>query len=280
MQGSISNNNFVVEVLIATMNRTSLSFVEKMFPHNTLEDLNLLIINQTKPGQECISALKNIRVINSYEVGLSRSRNLAIENAIGDICLIADDDVEYVNGFDEIVRKAYKRVTNASIITFKIDTFTGEDYKTYPKTSQPLLTRKQIKPTSSIETSFKRKDITDNNIRFNTYFGLGSCFPAGEEYLFLRDLLSKGLLAYFENKAIVKHSLKRSTTNIGSDSYVKAISALNYLDFKNVSYLLLIKYMFYLLNTKTIDLKEVPHKFKVGLKAIKACKRLTIVKPK
>ena len=122
MKEATSNTNLVLEVLIATMNRTSLSFIEKMFPHNKLENLSLLIINQTKLGHECVSNFENIRVINTYETGLSKSRNLAIKNAIGDICLIADDDVEYVKDFDEIVKEAYHHFKHASIILFKIDT--------------------------------------------------------------------------------------------------------------------------------------------------------------
>ena len=275
MKEATSNTNLVLEVLIVTMNRTSLSFIEKMFPHNKLENLSLLIINQTKLGHECVSNFENIRVINTYETGLSKSRNLAIKNAIGDICLIADDDVEYVKDFDEIVKEAYHHFKHASIILFKIDTFTGEDYKTYPETSKRLLTRNNIKPTSSIEMTFKREAIVNNNMKFNTLFGLGSYFNSGEEYLFLKDALQRGLIICFENQTIVKHALERSTSDIGSDNYVKTISALNYLDFKSFSYLLLAKYLFYLLIHKVIGFKDIIKKFRVGVIAINNCKSLS-----
>ena len=275
MKKTVSNTNYVIEVLIATMNKTSLSFIEKMFPQNKLENLRLLIINQTKLGNECTSSFENIRVINSYEKGLSKSRNLAIKNAVGDICLIADDDVEYVKNFQEIVKNAYHRITNASIITFKIDTFTGEDYKRYPETSKQLLTRNSIKSTSSIEITFKREDIVSRNIQFNTLFGLGSCFSAGEEYLFLKDALKQKLFIYFENQSVVKHALVRSTSDIGSDNYVQTISALNYLDFKNFSYFLLVKYLFFLLRHKVIRFKDVFYKFRIGVIAINKYKNLS-----
>ena len=42
MKEATSNTNLVLEVLIATMNRTSLSFIEKMFPHNKLENLRII----------------------------------------------------------------------------------------------------------------------------------------------------------------------------------------------------------------------------------------------
>lgn len=275
MKETTSNTNLVIEVLIATMHRTSLAFIEKMFPYDELKNLSLLIVNQTKPGNECISNFENIRVINSYDKGLSKSRNIAIKNALGDICLIADDDVVYIEGFEEIVKNAYRSRANASIIRFKIETFTGETYKKYPETSNQLLSRKSIKPTSSIEITFKRKDIINKNIEFNTLFGLGSYFTAGEEYLFLKDTLKQDLIIYFENQSIVKHALERSTSDIGSDNYVKTVSAINYLDFKNFSYLLLGKFLFYLLINKIIGFKDIIKKFRVGVRAINECKNLT-----
>lgn len=269
------NTNLEIEVLIATMNRTTLVFIEKMFPYHKLENLKLLIINQTQPGKECVSNLKNIRVINSYETGLSKSRNLAIKNAIGDICLIADDDVEYKAGFEDIVRKTYNRITNASIIRFKIDTFTGVVYKKYPEISNQLLSRKSVKPTSSIEITFKRKDIINKNIKFNTLFGLGSYFTSGEEYLFLKKAMSSNLNIFFENEFIVKHALERSTSNIGSNDYIRVVSAINYFDFKNFSYLLLVKFLFYLLINKIIGFKDVINKYREGVAGINEFKNLT-----
>ena len=275
MKEIASNTNLVIEVLIATMNRTSISFIEKMFPYDKLEGLRLLIINQTNPGLECVSNFENIRVINSYETGLSKSRNLALKNAIGDICLIADDDVEYVKDFEEIVKHTYNRIVNPSIVLFKIDTFTGAGFRVYPKRSKRLTNRKEIKPIASIEITFKREHIVTKNIEFNTLFGLGSYFTAGEEYLFLKDTLKKDLIVYFENQTIVKHSLEKSTSDESSNNYVKAVSAINYFDFKNFSYLLLVKFLIYLLMHKVIGFKDFYKKFKEGAKAINECKNLT-----
>lgn len=36
-----------------------------------------------------------IRMISTTERGLSKSRNMAIKNAMGDICIFCDDDVVY-----------------------------------------------------------------------------------------------------------------------------------------------------------------------------------------
>lgn len=266
---SEETNNLKVEILISTMNKTSLSFVKKMFPSYNLEDLFILIINQTEKDKELISNFNNIRVINVFEKGLTKSRNLAIKNAVGDICVIADDDVVYVDGFLKIIKKAFlNHRKKISVAIFKIETFTGENYKVYPGASKILNTHKYIKSVSSIEIAFLRKDIIENGILFNTHFGLGSTFTSGEEYLFLKEVINNDLIISYENKVIVKHSLERSTSDVGNDKYIYAKAALYYNDYKDFGYLFLIKLIFFLLRHKRISLKEVIRKFNVGRHAI------------
>jgi len=267
----------VLEILISTMNRKDISFLDPIFVNNDINNFEILIINQTDSKSILKSRAKNIRVINSFEFGLSKSRNLAIKNAVGDICLIADDDVEYVKGFDKVIKEAFLEMSNASIIKFKIDTFCGENYKVYPENSKKLVKKKDLFGVSSIEMAFKRLDILKNDVLFNTFFGLGSDFPSGEEYLFLKEVLSKGLIINFKNKAIVKHSLEHSVSNLGSNKYIKTLAAIYYIDYKNLSYLFLLKLILFLLRKKMIKLNEAQEKFKVGLKAIDAYKKIILI---
>ena len=273
MEDKLQNNSLKLEVLISTMHRVSLHFVDKMFPFQELKNLNILIVNQTERGKELQSIIPNIRVINSYEKGLSKSRNLALQNAKGDICLIADDDVEYFPNFEYTVKKAFISFPEASIIRFKISTFSGEPYKTYPLVSKRLYKKKEIENTSSIEIAIKRDKIC-NKIHFNTHFGLGSYFPSGEEYLFLKEALKQNKRVFFENEIIVKHSAESSTSNMGDEAFVKAQAALYYHDYKELSYLHLLKFLFFLLRKDIMNKKQFKNKFKAGVSAIKFYKKL------
>ncbi|MGM5470666.1 glycosyltransferase [Flavobacteriaceae bacterium LMO-SS05] len=262
------------EILISTMDKTSLSFLNPIFRHHKQEDLSILIINQTEVGNELHSDIENIRVINSFERGLSLSRNLAIQNARGDICLIADDDIEYLPNFESIVKSAFKKFNKATVIRFKIDTFTGETYKTYPIRSTKLFKKRDIKNSSSIEIALIRTAIVSNNITFDSLFGLGSYFQSGEEYLFLKDVLKKNLHIYFENKSIVKHKFTRSTSNMASNAFIKAQGAIYYKDYKLLSYIALLKFIIFLLRKQMIFLSDFKNKFKIGLDGISSYKRL------
>ncbi len=274
MDKLFSENQIDFEILISTMDQTSLSFLEAIFPHHNLENLNILIVNQTKVGKELYSNQKNIRVINSYERGLSKSRNLAIQNALGKICLLADDDIEYLPSFENTVKKGFKENSKATVILFKIDTFTGEIYKIYPNTSKQLIRKKELRNASSVEIAFKRNDIVTNEITFNLNFGLGSQFPSGEEYLFLKDVFNKGLQICFENSAIVKHHFISSTSNLAHEKFIRTQAAIHYSDYKMFSYLALLKFILYLVRKRQIPLNCVFSKYRIGLEGIKSFRRL------
>ncbi|MGK0252573.1 MAG: glycosyltransferase involved in cell wall biosynthesis [Mariniflexile sp.] len=264
----------VLEILISTMNRKDISFLNNIFVNNDYKDFQILVINQTNSRTVLKSEFKNIRVINSFEYGLSKSRNLAIKNAIGDICLIADDDIQYMNGFERIILDAFLKEPNSSIIKFKIETFCGRNYKVYPRISKRLSKKKDLHGASSIEIAFKRQDILNHNILFNIFFGLGSIFPSGEEYLFLREALGENLIINFKNQSIVKHSFEHSTSNVTSIDFIKTQAAIYYIDYKNFSYLFLLKLILFLIRKKNVQIKETGVKFKMGLKGINDYKKI------
>ncbi|RIA10424.1 glycosyl transferase family 2 [Flavobacteriaceae bacterium MAR_2010_72] len=268
------NKKVPFEILISTMRRTNMSFLHSMFPHKSFGDFNILIINQTLKGQELISDQFNIRVINTYSNGLSLSRNMAIENAIGDICLIADDDVQYIPNFEDSIRKAFTEFTEASVICFEIETYSGEPYKHYPLQSKPLFGRKDIKSVSSIEIAFKRKLIVSNKIKFNLLFGLGSHFPSGEEYLFLKDVLKHKLKVYFKNQAIVKHSFERSTSNMASDDFIRTAAVLYYIDYRKLAPFIFLKFVLFLMRKGLISILDGIKVYKKGLQGMSRYKKI------
>ena len=126
----ISQDTLSLEILISTMKRSNLDFLKPMFPKD-FTNYNILIINQTEKGQELTSKYDNIRVLNSYEKGLSKSRNLALKNAKGDICLLADDDIKYVENFDNIIKNAFNTNKNFDVLTFMMSDFEGKLAKKY-----------------------------------------------------------------------------------------------------------------------------------------------------
>lgn len=260
------------EILVATTNRTTLDFIDNMFKNNDLEHYHLLIINQTSENKLLVSDVPNIRVINAFERGLSRSRNLAIQHAIGDICLLADDDVVYLEGFENKIMEAFKLYPEAALIHFKAKNFKGDDFRKYPiKDCKHNL--KTIRGMSSIEMAINRKLILNKKITFDVRFGLGAPFPTAEESLFCRNILKQNGLIYFNNAFIVAHSEHNSGRKLGDDEIVYARGALNYYKYKKLAYFWIVRYVYFLVKNKYIKFSDVFEKVKLALKGIKDFKK-------
>lgn len=261
-----------LEILIATENRSNLDFLALMFPFKHFSKFNILVINQSN-STKLIADFETVRVINVNEKGLSKSRNLAIKNALKKICLITDDDVVFSPNFEKEIILAFNQYPKASIITFNHQRVGLEQ----PHNSSPISfhhSYKSIWDVCSIEIAFQIKDIKENTIYFDENFGLGSYFETAEEYLFLRSIIKQGLSALFFPFVIVSHPLISSGENQGSDKILFARAALFYKTRGNLAYIWLLKYVFFLIRNRYINWNECWPKYKMGLSGIRKFKEL------
>lgn len=180
-----------LEILVSTMNRNSLDFLIPMFPFCHFSDFSILIINQTEESNLLVSDFPSVRVINSFEKGLSKSRNLALKNAIGKIVLIADDDVVYKADFDKAIIQAYNQYKDKAVISFCIEKHNGLPFKKYSPNAKMNLSLMELFNVLSIEISLNKSFVDKIGVRFDENFGLGSTFEMGEEAIFLSDIKYK-----------------------------------------------------------------------------------------
>lgn len=259
--------------MVSTMNRSNLEFLNSMFPFANFSLYNLIIVNQTSETKLLISDFPNVKVINSFEKGLSKSRNLGLKNATAKIILIADDDVVFIPNFDEIIISSYNKNSIASIICFQTLTTENRPFSSYNKESFEM-NNVTIKPVLSIEISFKTENILAKGCLFNENFGLGAQFQDAESLFFLRKAIHKKSKVYFEPKTIVIHEKFSSSDDVSSDRLIYAKMASFYKRFGVFSYLLLHKYIFFLIRKKIIRREEIKRKFKIGLKGIQDYKKM------
>ncbi|WP_188621969.1 glycosyltransferase family 2 protein [Flavobacterium suaedae] len=195
-----------IEVLVATMNRDNLDFLFDMFPSINYTSLNLLVVNQTTEEKKIHSEYNNIRVINVFEKGLSKSRNKALRNAKGKLCIITDDDVIFKPDFQHKIVKAFNDNSNAVIISFRVEDENGKLYKEYPdytKDNTSIFDRLNI---MSVEMVLNRTVFDSFNIEFNENFGLGATFEMGEEAIFINEVYTKGGKVILEPETLLSHS--------------------------------------------------------------------------
>lgn len=190
-----------LKILMSTMNKKSIEDLELSKKNISNED-SIIIINQITNKKIEKSTNKNFVTYN--ELGLSKSRNRALEHVTKGIGIIADDDICYKKNYREIVKKAYEENKNADIITFQIETPEGGLFKNYSKESFYFNSLNILK-VSSIEITFDIERVKSRGIKFDEMFGLGGKYKTGEEAIFLKDCLDKGLKILYLPKVLVIH---------------------------------------------------------------------------
>ena len=198
-----------LEILLSCMHQEDTSIIEKSRITG-----NVLIINQTDEEKEVSGKTEHgtARMICTRERGLSRSRNMALRHAKGDICLLCDDDEVFLPGYEKTILKAFERYPEADVIAFNLTN------------RKPRLRQKpqRIRYLSSLRLSscylaFRRKTIQNNNLLFDERMGAGSGNGSGEENKFLLDCLKRRLLIYYVPANIAALEDNGSTWFFGFD---------------------------------------------------------------
>lgn len=205
-------NKTVLQVMICTYGADGIARVAESM-HPTIPGIEYLVSWQTDGNTSLPHSLErsDFKVFTSTSKGLSANRNHALGKATAPLLLISDDDVEYTKDNLLTIIKAFERNPDADILTFKYDT--KNCHKTYPERSISLTTPPKGYFISSIEIAFRRDSI-QGNIWFNENFGIGAVFPSGEEEVFIKDCMAKGLTGRFIPQTIARHDGDTTTQRI------------------------------------------------------------------
>lgn len=182
-----------IEVLVSTMNQNDMSLFQKM---NIQSDA--IIINQTDKNdykEEYING-NRVRMYSFNEIGVGLSRNNALMRSDAEICLMADDDMVYIAGYEKIIIKNFKKRKNADMIVFNV-----------PIHKKNGATRVKVKRNArvrffnglkygTVNFAFKRKAILKKNICFSLLFGGGTVYSSGEDSIFIADVIKNKLKIY------------------------------------------------------------------------------------
>lgn len=173
-----------------------------------------LIINQCdkNAAEEYDSEGSRIRIISTTDRGLTKSRNMAVDNSAADICLLCDDDETFCSGYEQHIQTAYEQLPQADVIIFDI-----ENRRAPWGSKIKKLGYMDIMKVSSWQISFRRKSILNKNIRFDENMGAGTPNGAEEEFRFLTDCRKAGLLIYYYPAMIASVAQEHSTWRNGYD---------------------------------------------------------------
>ncbi|MCD8425796.1 glycosyltransferase family 2 protein [Tenacibaculum dicentrarchi] len=171
---------------------------------------------------------EDVKLVFCEKGGLSLNRNNCLKNAKSDICVIADDDVRYKDSYIDELKDKFIKDTTLDILSGKIKTNLNEpEFKKYKEVIEPINIF-NFKNICSVEIAFKRSKIIDNNLLFDTRFGLGSpnFSIGGEESIFIRDAIKKKLKIVYFPMYMVNHKYESSgTLNVFNHKFMNFLGA-------------------------------------------------------
>lgn len=210
------NSNIKLQVLICTLGEAGIRRVAEG-SHPRVPGVEYLVSWQLPDGDADIpEALlrPDFRIIKNNTRGLSKNRNLAISAATAPYSLISDDDLDYAaDGLSKII-DIFDKNQGLDIATFK---YSGADTKRYPDHSFNLSKPPKGYYVTSFEIGFRQESILGSGIRFNEKFGIGTGFPAGEEDIWIHDMLKRKLKGEFFPIIIAHHPGETTGTRRATD---------------------------------------------------------------
>lgn len=184
-------------------------------PQQLAEKMNLsteaIIVNQTDcfAYQEFERKGRKIKAYSFAERGVGLSRNNALLRAEEEICLFSDEDIVYRDDYEKLVLQEFEKNPEADMILFNVEvaperrTYHIEDYgrvKWYNSGRYP-----------TYSFAFRLEKVRKKNITFSLLFGGGAKYSNGEDSLFLKECIEKGLKVYCAPVTIGEETLRQST---------------------------------------------------------------------
>lgn len=183
-----------LQALVSTMHQTDYSLLPRM---NIQSDA--IVVNQCDRNEfeELNYQGHTIRWLSFRERGVGLSRNNALMRATADICLLADDDVTYCDGYAELVLDTFRENPKADVIVFNVPS-------THPRRKEYIIPRKtRVRfhnglRYATFRIAIRTESIRKANIHFTLIFGGGTRYSGGggDDSLFLVDCLKQGLKIY------------------------------------------------------------------------------------
>jgi len=262
-------NNPTLWVLITTMNEWIERVKKELIPQ--LKNVDEVIISHQitdkniKPKIEKL--WEKVKYFYMSESWLSKNRNNALKNCKTDICYICDDDLNFVDWFEDIIKYEYKK-SNYDLITFQAE---NNDGKKHFNLKEWIHNRLTVLKIWSLGITFRRKSILEKWLKFDEKFWLWTKYPVWEENIFLVDCYRKWLHMYHSDKSIVIHPNESSGIDYRKDLIIARIKLFKRIFwfiwwFVWVFYFTILHYKYYKLKFSVFDFFILSFKSLINVK--------------
>jgi len=254
-----------LEVLCTTMHQTDFSKIKEMNIQS-----NVVFANQTDrySYEELEFDGHTARMVTTAQCGVGNNRNTALLSAKGDICLFADDDVCYVDGYAEKIIEAFREILDADVLIFNLTSQSQRKQKQNSVIKRCRLWN--ILSYGTYRIAFRLDKVQKANIWFTQLFGGGCKYPSGEDSMWLLDALRKGLRIYTHPLVIGEVKQEDSTWFKGYDEeYLFGRGAWTQAALPRIKYVMFLYYLVRLRHLTEVPIKKMIKAMCSGAKSFK-----------
>lgn len=195
-----------IQTLVSCVEQNMETIAEKM---NLQTDA--IVINQCDQNDylEYMHKGHRIRCYSFAEKGVGISRNNALLRATADIVLFSDEDIVYEDGYDQKILTAFADHPAQDFLLFNMEV--AKERATYHTEAETKVRWYNCGRYPTYSFAIRREKLHKINVTFSLLFGGGARYSNGEDSIFIRDCLKKGLKAMAVPVSIGKEVPRPST---------------------------------------------------------------------
>ena len=185
-----------LQVLVTTMHQTDLSKYTQM---NLQTDA--VIANQADRNEILAKTINgcNVQMVTTATRGTSRNRNIALAhtNQKTEYILFSDDDLIFVDGYEQLISDEFSRHPEAEAIKFNIHDLSATRKISMRRVSVfEKATKRNMSSSGVCGLVIKADGLKKYNLWFREDFGPGTENYCGEDSIFLMEMLKKKVKLY------------------------------------------------------------------------------------
>lgn len=131
-----------------------------------------------------------VKWFSLQERGVGLNRNTVMMRSDADICVLADDDMIFHDGYPKVVAELFEQHADADLLVFNIDEKVPTRFK---NTKVVTINRSNYGKYGAARLAFRRESVQMAGISFHLMFGGGAPYSSGEDSIFLYDCLKHKL---------------------------------------------------------------------------------------
>lgn len=197
-----------LEVLVTTMHQPDMDM--SLYREMNLQT-DAVIANQAnrnKYVEEIING-NTVKMMTTMTRGTSRNRNIALELSTADYVMFSDDDIRFVDNYEEIIAKEFSIHPEADAIQFQLNVIAISDEKkiksqqeVYNTQNFHRATRREVARYGVCGCVIKTEILKKYCLFFNENFGPGTENYCGEDTIFLQSMIHRGIKYYMSSYII------------------------------------------------------------------------------